>query len=78
LKEKLGMEHPNLRKFIKSLRKVQKGRDIFLEQIIAGHEPPAKRKKYIDCDKRIVDIVSTYKKENMIQYLPSVVYNLHV
>ena len=49
----LGSHHPTLWKFIEILNKVQKGRDLYMEQLIAGHEPATKLKKYQHMDKRI-------------------------
>ena len=49
----LQMDHPTLWRFINSLRKVQKGRDVFFEQMVAGHAPPAKLRKYAAADERI-------------------------
>ena len=46
LQNELGMDHPTIWKFIEALKNIQKGRDLFLEQIIGGHEPPKKLLKY--------------------------------
>ena len=35
--------------------------DLVHEQLIAGHEPPRKRRKYIQADQRIETIVSEAK-----------------
>ena len=44
LQYELGMHHPTIWKFIDALRKVQKGRDAFLEKLMAGYPPPKKLK----------------------------------
>ncbi|KRZ19405.1 hypothetical protein T11_8895 [Trichinella zimbabwensis] len=59
LKAELGMAHPTIWKLIDSLRKVQHARDLFYEQLVAGHQPPKKLKKYRDADNRIVRIALT-------------------
>ena len=48
----LGCHHPTLWKFIETLNKVQKGRNLYLEHLIAGHDPAHKLKKYQDMDKK--------------------------
>ena len=45
LQVEFGMEHPTIWKFVNTLHKIQKSRDTFLEQLIAGHAPPSKLKK---------------------------------
>ncbi|KRX12783.1 hypothetical protein T07_9878, partial [Trichinella nelsoni] len=45
LKAELGMAHATIWKLIESLRKVQHARDLFYEQLVAGHQPPQKLKK---------------------------------
>ena len=44
-KYELGIHHPTIWKLIDGLRKVQKGRDVYYEQLLAGHQPPQKLKK---------------------------------
>ena len=51
------MDQPTLWKFIDGLKKVQKGRDLFHEQLVAGHAPPRKLRL---CDERIQRIVQSY------------------
>lgn len=75
LQTELAMDHPTIWKFIDVLRKVQKGRDIFLEQLVAGHAPPQKRRKYIEADNRIHRIVVDYRNRDLIQYLRGISHN---
>ena len=44
LKYELGTHHPTIWKLIDGLRKVQKGRDVYYEKFLAGHQPPQKLK----------------------------------
>jgi hypothetical protein len=50
LQTKLGVDHPSIWKFIDGLRKVQKSRDVYMEQLMAGQLPPIKLKKFRDAD----------------------------
>lgn len=75
LQMEIGMDHPILWKFIDALKKVQRGRDMFYEHLLAGHEPPKKLKKYEDADKRIKTIVGDYANRNIIDYLRGLSYN---
>ena len=47
LKNELGTHHPTIWKLIDGLRKVQKGRDVYYEKLLAGHQPQQKQKKYV-------------------------------
>ncbi|KAK4880957.1 hypothetical protein RN001_004276 [Aquatica leii] len=46
LQMELGVDHPTIWKLIDGLRKVQSNRDVYYEQLVAGHAPPQKLKKY--------------------------------
>ncbi len=72
------MDYPNIWKLIDGLRKVQKGRDLFLESLIAGHPPPLKKRKYRDCDTRIRTIVDDYRNRNFIDYLRGIAHNFEM
>lgn len=71
----LAMNHPSVWKLIDGLRKLQKGRDIFFEQMVAGRAPPAKLKKYTEADKRILRIVNDYENRDVLEYLSGLAYN---
>ncbi|KAB0793284.1 hypothetical protein PPYR_12904 [Photinus pyralis] len=75
LQVELGVEHPTLWKLIESLRKVQKGRDLYYEQLVAGHAPPLKLRKYRDADSRILRIVRNYNTYNNIEFLRAIAHN---
>ena len=76
LQMELGMEHLTLWKFIKALKKVQKGRDCYLESLIAGNSPPSKLKKYRDTDSRILRIVQNFNERTPIEYLRGISHNI--
>lgn len=75
LQAEFGMDHPNLWKFIDGIRNVQKGRDHMYEQFVRGDQKAGKRKKYVDADKRILNIVSTYGNRNILEYLRGIAHN---
>ena len=76
LQMELGMEHPTLWKFIKALKKIQKGRDCYLESLIAGNSPAAKLQKYRDTDSRILRIVQDFNERTPIEYLRGISHNI--
>ena len=49
----LKTDHPTIWKLITDLKTVQRGRDTFHESLVAGHLPPKKLQRYIDCDRRL-------------------------
>ncbi len=75
LQSELGMDHPTIWKFIDAIRKIQKGRDMFLEQLVAGNPPSSKLKKYRDADERILEIVLSFEERTPIEYLRGIAYN---
>ena len=75
----LGSHHPTQWKFIEILNKVQKGRDLYMEQLIAGNEPATKLKKYQHMNKIIKKIVSEYGNErSCIEYLRGIAHNFQM
>ncbi|XP_018495711.1 uncharacterized protein LOC108864471 [Galendromus occidentalis] len=54
------VDHPSLWKFIDGIRKVQQSRDVTYARFVAGHEPEAKRSKYVAADDRILKIVREF------------------
>ena len=75
LQYELGMHHPSIWKSIDALRKVQKGRDAFLEKLIAGYPPPKKLKKYRNADERIKKIVMEVESSEPIEFLKGIAHN---
>lgn len=75
LQSELSMDRPTIWKLIYSLKQIQRGRDVFFEQLAAGAEPPRKKKKYIDSDNRIKCIVMDYENRSVIEYLRGISHN---
>ena len=72
----LGANHPTIWKFIETLMKLQKGRDVYMEQLISGCPPPLKLKKYRNADERIKKIVLEYNGErDALEYLRGIAHN---
>jgi len=69
------MDHPTIWKFINGLKKVQKGRDLFHESLVARHPPSQKLRRYRLCEERIQRIVDNYRNYNIFDYLPEIVHN---
>jgi hypothetical protein len=74
----LQMDHPVIWKFIDALKKIQKERDLIHEQLIAGHQPPRKRRKYRQADQRIETIVLDYANRSKIDYLRGLAHNFEM
>ena len=78
LARELGVQHPVIFKFIKSLKFLQKSRDTLLERLSSGFTPPTKRSKYIDADKRILTIVQNFERRTPIDYLRALAHNYSI
>lgn len=78
LQTELGMDHPTIWKLIDGFRKVQTNRDIYYEQLVAGHNPTVKLKKYRDADLRILTIVRDYGNRDTIEYLRGIAHNYQI
>lgn len=79
LQNELCMDHPSIWKLINGLKNVQNLHDMEYEQFIAGREPPKKRKKYQECDARILQIVQGYQNDRtLFEYLKAISSNLRM
>ena len=75
----LQCDHPTIWKLIADLKKVQKSRDLFYESLVAGHQPPRKRRRYIACDERIERIVGNFNGyPNVLDFLRGVAHNFEM
>jgi len=72
------MDYPTLWKFIDGLKKVMKGRDLFHEQLVAGHAPPTKLRGYRLCDVGIQRIVQSYANYGIMDYLRGLAHNFEM
>ena len=75
IQAELQMDHPTLWNFVDGLKKVRKGRDLFHEQLVAGHDPPRKLWRYQLCDERIQRIVQSYPNYDIMDYLRGLAHN---
>ena len=75
LQTQLCVDHPTLWKFINGLKKVQRERDIYFEQLLAGQEPPRKLLKYRRADANLETIVGRYAATPMRDYLRGIAHN---
>lgn len=71
----LGMNHPVIWKFIDGIRKIQKGRDAYYEQLVAGNPPNQKLLKYIKADERILNIAKQFDSRAPLEYLRGLAHN---
>lgn len=80
LQRAFSCSHPNIWRFIDTLRKEQKLIDADYAMCQQGMEPPPKRRKYRDADRRIHELVQTYQAANPNfdhNYQFPVVYPIH-
>ena len=78
LQTELQMDHPSIWKFIDGLKRIQKGRDVFYERMIAGQPPPAKRRKYRQADERLLNLVRDYENRPILEYLRGIAHNFEM
>ena len=71
----LGVSYPIIWKFIDGLKKIQKSRDVYYEQLIAGHAPRQKLLKYVKADERILHIVQLFHEKEPLEYFYGLVHN---
>ena len=69
------MDHPPIWKFIEGIKRVQRGRDLYYEQHVAGSLPPLKLKKYRLADERILSLVNNFRNDNILEYLRGLAHN---
>lgn len=72
----IGASHPNIWKFIDSLKNEQGRNEAIIEQYIAGAELPRKKMKYMDIAVRIQKIVNEFDERNPLEYLKGIAYSL--
>ena len=79
------MDHSSLWKLIDGLRRVQKGRDVHYKRMVASHAPLPKRKKYVNVDKRIFNLVQKLNECNqptepevLLEFLRGIAHNIKI
>ena len=60
LQSELGVQHPNIWRFIDGFRKVQNSRDKNYESMIAGQTPARKRRRYRNAEERIFNLLNQF------------------
>ncbi len=78
LQAEIQLDHPTIWRLIDSLKLVQRGRDLFQQQLIAGNLPPKKLRKYIQADERILRIVRDFANRNILDYLRGISHNFEM
>lgn len=69
------MTNPTIWKFITELKKVQTERDIYYEFLVAGNEPLAPKRKFVDAGLRILNLVQHFGDRDPIEYLRGLAHN---
>jgi hypothetical protein len=73
----LNAAHPSIWKFIKALKKEDSLNKLKIEQLIAGHELPSK-KRYRDTAERLRRVVADYANRPILEYLRRIAYNFQL
>ncbi|KAB0799496.1 hypothetical protein PPYR_07376 [Photinus pyralis] len=70
-----GVAHPSIWKFLDGLKKIQKLFDATYEDFVAAREPPLKRRRYDEADRRILTKVQNFDAGSIIEYLRGLSHN---
>ena len=68
--------HPVFWKFLKVLQKEETVVRVGILQNEGGHQPSPQRRRYVDCNQRILRIVDDFPNHQRIDYLRSIAHNL--
>ena len=68
--------HPSIWKFIEVIQHDHALCNVVIAQAVGGHTPEPRRKKYVQCEKRITNIVKDFETREMIDFLRAIAYNL--
>ena len=71
----VGAYHPNFWKFIDILKREQNLTQVNTAQAQAGHQPEPQRRRYLDSNQRIKNIVQDYHNRDIMQYLWGLAHN---
>lgn len=78
----LRIQHPNIWKFLDFIKSEQGAVERRIVQMKAGADPPAKKKRGIDYERRLKNIVGTFDKQKattddyFITYLGRIAHNI--
>ena len=72
----VGAYHPNFWKFIDILKREQNLIQVNIAQARAGHQPEPQRRRYLDSNQRIKNIVQDYHNRDIMQYLRGLAHNI--
>ena len=68
--------HPVFWKFLEVLQKEETVVRVGILQNESSHQPPPQRRRYVDCNQRILRIVDDFPNRQRIDYLRSIAHNL--
>lgn len=74
----MSSTHPTFWKFLDVLQKEERIVRVRILQNQGGHAPQAQRRKYSDCNARILQIVDDYPNRQGLDYLRHIAYNLNL
>ena len=72
----VGAYYPNFWKFIDILKREQNLTQVIIAQARAGHQPEPQRRRYLDSNQRIKNIVQDYHNHEIMQYLWGLAHNI--
>ena len=72
----VGAYHPNFWKFIDILKREQNLTQVNIAQARAGYQPEPQRRRYLDSNQRIKNIVQDYHNHDIMQYLRGLAHNI--
>ena len=70
--------HPTLPRLVVKFQKEQSINQLNVERMIAGEDPPLKKKKYRDLDRRLRTVVLDYENRASIDYLRGCSHNINL
>jgi hypothetical protein len=76
LKASVSCVHPIIWRFLGVLKREQSVSDVQLDQVLGGQEPPPKKKKYMDCNARLVSVTRDFAKRELMAFLRSIAHNV--
>ena len=69
--------HPTFWVYFRQLQKSETLDRAAIVQAEAGHPPPRQRRRYVDNNRRILNIVDDYPNREQLQYLRSIAHNIN-